>query len=145
MTSPPSPRGVHHVAIGVRDLPAVEAFYTSVLGLPVQRRWPRAGGGAGDRSVWLDLGGGAFLALESVESPAPGGTRDPGDYLTGGYLMAALAIGREERPRWEARFAAGGVPVVRRTPYTIYVEDPEGNRVGLSHWPEPAEMPPDQP
>ncbi|HVT06586.1 MAG TPA: VOC family protein [Polyangia bacterium] len=139
MTPPPSPRGVHHVAIGVRDLPAVEAFYTSVLGLAVQRRWPRADGGAGDRSVWLELGGGAFLALELVEPAAADATRD-----ARGYLMAALVIGRADRAGWEARFAAAGVPVVRRTPYTLYVEDPEGNRVGLSHWPEPAEMPPVQ-
>lgn len=144
MTLPVQPaplaRGVHHLAIGVRDLPAVEAFYTGILGLPVQRRWPRADGGAGDRSVWLELGGGAFLALESVEAPIAGGSRDQG-----GYLMAALAIGRDDRPRWEARFAAAGVAVVRRTAYTLYVDDPEGNRVGLSHWPEPAEAPPGQP
>ena len=137
---PPPTRGVHHVAIGVRDLPAVEAFYTAVLGLPVQRRWPWPDGGAGDRSVWLDLGGGAFLALESVEAPAAAGPRDGA-----GYLMAALAIGRDDRARWEARFAAAGVAIVRRTPYTLYVEDPEGNRVGLSHWPEPAEAPPGRP
>jgi catechol 2,3-dioxygenase-like lactoylglutathione lyase family enzyme len=137
---PAPPRGVHHVAIGVRDMPAVEAFYTGVLGLPVQRRWPRTDGGAGDRSVWLDLGGGAFLALERAEAAAAAGTADGA-----GYLMAALAIGRDERPRWEARFAAVGVAVARRTAYTLYVDDPEGNRVGLSHWPEPAEAPPGQP
>ncbi|HLK89368.1 MAG TPA: VOC family protein, partial [Polyangia bacterium] len=42
--------GVHHVAIGVRDLAACEAFYTGVLGLSVVRRWP-AEDGAGERSV----------------------------------------------------------------------------------------------
>ncbi|MES1207732.1 MAG: VOC family protein [Pseudomonadota bacterium] len=133
-------RGVHHVAIGVRDLPAVEAFYAGILGLPVQRRWPRTDGGAGDRSVWLDLGGGTFLALERVET-AGGEAKSERD----GYLMAALAIGRDDRPHWEARLAAAGVAVARRTAYTLYVDDPEGNRVGLSHWPEPAEAPPGQP
>ena len=59
--------------------------------------------------------------------------------------MAALAIARDDRSRWEARFAAAGVAVARRTAYTLYVDDPEGNRVGLSHWPEPAEAPPGQP
>ncbi len=145
---PLRPRGVHHVAIGVRDLAAVEAFYTGVLGLAVQRRWPRADGGAGDRSVWLDLGGGAFLALElalglaleSVEAPASHAKSD-----RDGYLMAALAIERHERPGWEARLAAAGVAVARRTAFTLYVDDPEGNRVGLSHWPEPAEPPAGQP
>jgi catechol 2,3-dioxygenase-like lactoylglutathione lyase family enzyme len=126
--------GVHHVAVGVRDLATCEAFYTGVLGLPVLRRWPAADG-VGDRSVWLDLGRGAFLALERVAGPAPApgaaGERH-------GYLMIAVAIPRAARAEWEARLAAAGVAVVHRTPYTLYVADPEGNRVGLSHWPDAA-------
>ncbi len=124
--------GVHHVAVGVRDLAACEAFYTGVLGLPVLRRWPAADG-AGERSVWLDLGRGAFLALERVAgaAPAPGAAAD-----RPGYLMIAVAIARAARAKWEARLAAAGVAVVHRTPYTLYVADPEGNRVGLSHWPD---------
>ena len=47
-----------------------------------------------------------------------------------GYLMAALAIGRDDRPRWEARSGATGVAVVLRTAYAVYVDDPEGNPVG---------------
>lgn len=127
-----APGGVHHVAIGVRDLARCEAFYTGVLGLPVLRRWPAADG-TGDRSVWLDLGRGAFLALERVAGAAPAG-------VSGGpgYLMVALAIARAARGAWEARLGAAGVAVVHRTDYTLYVADPEGNRVGLSHWPDPA-------
>jgi glyoxylase I family protein len=124
---------VSHVAIAVRDLPACEAFYTSVLRLPVQRRWTRTQGG--DRSVWLDLGDGAFLALERADS-LPAGPRPAG--TVEGYVLLALTIKVGERAAWEAALTAAGVPVVRRTAYTIYVEDPEGNRIGLSHWPEPA-------
>ena len=120
---------VSHVAIAVRDLPACESFYTSVLRLPVQRRWPRIAGG--DRSVWLDLGGGAFLALERADS-LPAAPRSPGP--TEGYVLLALTIGAGDRAAWEASLAAAGVPVVRRTPYTLYVEDPEGNRIGLSRF-----------
>ncbi|HVV52906.1 MAG TPA: VOC family protein [Polyangia bacterium] len=127
-----APGGVHHVAIGVRDLAACEAFYTGVLGLPVLRRWPAAGA-PGDRSVWLDLGGGAFLALERAAAGAPR-PAEPAH----GYLMIALAIPRAARADWEARLAAAGAAVVHRTDYTLYVADPEGNRVGLSHWPEAA-------
>ena len=136
-----APGGVHHLAIAVRDLPATAAFYEAVLGLPVLRRWPatqgaveRAGSVPGSekefRSVWMDLGGGAFLALErTAAGPAARDDQTPG------FQMVALRIARAE---WEARFAAAGVPVVHRTAYTIYVRDPEGNRVGLSHWPEEA-------
>jgi catechol 2,3-dioxygenase-like lactoylglutathione lyase family enzyme len=138
MKQPEAAGGVHHLAIGVRDLASVEAFYTSVLGLKVQRRWPRTDGGAGDRSVWLDLGGGAFLALERADAAAPARAAEPAGE---GYLMAALAIAPDQRAVWEAWLAAAGVAIVRRTAYTLYVDDPEGNRVGLSHWPQAAPEP----
>lgn len=132
---PAAPGGVHHVAIAVRDLGALEAFYTQVLGLPILRRWPMAvDDEKGDRSVWLDLGGGAFLALERAEVAGQGAPAD----RTQGYLMIALRITRTARPEWEARLAAAGVAVVRRTAFTLYVADPEGNQVGLSHWPDAA-------
>jgi predicted enzyme related to lactoylglutathione lyase len=28
------------------------------------------------------------------------------------------------------------VALYHQTPFTIYCTDPEGNRIGLSHWPE---------
>ena len=139
-----APGGVHHVAIAVRDLGAVEAFYTAVLGLPILRRWPMPGEMTGDdqrdRSIWCDLGGGAFLALEraaegEVAREGAGGARGHG------YLMIALRITRAARADWEARLAAAGVAIVHRTAYTLYVADPEGNRVGLSHWPDAAAEP----
>ncbi len=137
---PAVPGGVHHVAIGARDLAALEAFYTQVLGLPILRRWPTSGDDPRDRSVWCDLGGGAFLALERAaggDVAREGGTADGGQ----GYLMIALRITRAARAEWEARLAAAGVAVVHRTAYTLYVADPEGNRVGLSHWPDAAAEP----
>ena len=134
-----APAGVHHVAIAVGDLEAVEAFYTGVLGLPILRRWPVAGDEKRDRSVWLDLGEGAFLALERGDAEVvPAGAPA---YRTQGYLMIALRITRAARADWEARLAAAGVAVVDRTAYTLYVVDPEGNRVGLSHWPDAAQSP----
>lgn len=133
--------GFHHFAIQVRDLPAAERFYAGLLGLRVLRRWPcsdeqRAAGRGGERSLWLALGAaeaGGFLALEACEGePAPAPFRDgrPGLHLL------ALRIGAGERAAWEARLAAAGVEVVHRSPFTLYVRDPEGNRVGLSHWPD---------
>jgi glyoxylase I family protein len=126
---------VHHVAIQVRDLAAATAFYRDVLGLTEQRRWPAADG-AGDRSVWLDLGGGAFLALERVDG-APAAEEAWLSTAPGLHLLA-LRVSPAARREWEARFATAGVAIVHRTAYTLYVRDPEGNRIGLSHWPDEA-------
>jgi glyoxylase I family protein len=130
------PAAVHHVAIQVADLPRMERFYREVLGLPVLRRWVRPEG-TGDRSVWLELGGGAFLALETVAAEAA--PVDPAGRP--GYYLVALRIGAATRAGWLARLAAAGVSVYRRTDYTLYLRDPEGNRVGLSHFPEPGPKP----
>jgi glyoxylase I family protein len=122
--------GVHHIALLVRDLLRVEAFYRDVLGLPVLRRWPAADG-KGERSVWLDSGGGSFLALERT-------TADERSREGPGWHFVALAIAGAERATWERRLADAGVSVEHRTAFTLYVRDPEGNRVGLSHWPDEA-------
>ena len=125
-----TPPAIHHLAIQVTDLVRVERFYRDTLALPVLRRWPRADG-SGDRSVWLTVGGDAFLALESV----PHGEIASPDERPGFHLLA-LKIARPDRHAWVRRLEAAGHPIYRRTPYTIYVRDPEGNRIGLSHWPD---------
>ncbi len=122
----------HHLAIQCADLAACERFYRDVLGLPVLRRWAAEGGG--DRSVWLAVGEG-FLALERASV-----AQELGRWRDGkaGLHLAAFRIGREERSVWEARLAALGVPVVHRTRWSLYLRDPEGNRIGLTHYPEDA-------
>ena len=122
--------GVHHVALRCVDLERAEGFYRSVLGLEVLRRWPREGGG--DRSVWLALGAG-FLALERAD-----GAGEPGGFhqAPAGWHAVALTISLKARPLWEERLAARGVEVARRTRWSLFFSDPEGNRVALTHWPE---------
>ena len=123
------PGPIHHLAVKVADLARAEAFYALVLGLPVLRRWPSPDG-KGERALWLDLGAGAFLAVERASEDGPGKTEDaPGIHLV------ALAIPPGERGAWIDRLAQAGYPVYHQTEHTLYVRDPEGNRVGLSHWP----------
>ena len=132
--------GVHHLAVVVRDLGAAEAFYGGVLGLEVTRRHEDAAGKP--RAVWMALapGGGAthasFLALERTEA-ALADAPLRGDVAPGWHCVA-LAIDRAERDAWRTRLAASGHPVVRETAYTLYVRDPEGALVALSHWPDAA-------
>ena len=126
-------RGFHHLAIQCTELERCERFYREVLGLPVIQRGQDPEGR--QRSVWLGLGDGAFLALERAgEPPTP---RPWGDQQAGLHLVA-LRIGAGERAGWEARLASAGVEVVHRSRWTIYLRDPEGNRIGLSHHPEDA-------
>jgi catechol 2,3-dioxygenase-like lactoylglutathione lyase family enzyme len=115
------------VAIKVRDLAACERFYAGELGLRVVAR--PAGPDGAPRSIWLDCGDGALLMLERGEG---GPDAAPLADEAAGLHLIALRIPRAERDGWAARLA-----VVAATPYTLYVRDPEGNRVGLSHHPEP--------
>lgn len=128
------PQGVHHWAVQVHDLPRAERFYSDVLRLPVLRRWPNATG-EGERSVWLDAGGGTFVALERATATGDG-------MGATGAPLVALHIGAGQREAWRSHLAAHGCSVYKVSPYTLYVRDPEGNAVGLSHWPVAAEDPP---
>ena len=126
-----SPSAVHHVAIKVRDLARAERFFVQTLGLAVLRRWP-AQDGSGCRSLWLDLGAGAFLALERSDNE-----REPLHPDGPGLHLVALRIERAERQAWIDRLVGAGAPPYHQTAFTIYCQDPEGNRIGLSHWPDP--------
>ena len=112
---------MHHLAIQVFDLERVRDFYVNVLGLRELGR-PR------DGSVWLDCAG-SVLMLERVDGVA---AEEPFHTARLGPHLLALAIGADEREAWEQRLAACHTPIVERTAHTLYVRDPEGNRVGLS-------------
>ena len=124
--------GFHHLAIQVKALEDVAGFYREVLGL---REIERHHGDDGRlQSIWLDVGGGGFLALERVESPP---SPDPA-FRDGrpGLFLVALRVPRTDRPRIHAELERRGIPLVHETRWTLYVRDPEGNRVALSHHPE---------
>jgi len=124
------------MALQVVDLPRQEAFYRELFELPVLQRWPDGQGG--ERSVWLGLDGG-FLALEK----APAGEVVPprgefGDARVGFYVFA-LRIEKSERQAWEARLEKAGVAIERRTGFSLFFRDPEGNRLAVSHHPHGVE------
>jgi catechol 2,3-dioxygenase-like lactoylglutathione lyase family enzyme len=125
--------GFHHLAIQVHSLENVSAFYRDVLGLPEQARLTRPDGTL--RSIWLTIPGG-FLALEAVDaSPEPTPFRHP---RTGHHLLA-LRIARSDRAEIRRTLEENGIPIEHESGWTLYVRDPEGNRIGLSHHPEAAD------
>lgn len=131
MAVPPiAPFGIHHLAIQCRNLASMARFYEKVLRLTLERRWPAADG-SGDRAVWLRTGT-SVLALEACEGePRPPAWQDS----AAGFHLLAFEIHWQNRDIWLQHLAHCGVPVVHQTPWTLYVRDPEGNRVGLSHFP----------
>jgi catechol 2,3-dioxygenase-like lactoylglutathione lyase family enzyme len=123
--------GFHHLAIQVRDVERVTAFYREVLGFSELKRHYRADGSL--RSVWVEVPGGGFLALEEVSGePEPGPFRNERP----GLFLLAFRIPRSARAGAVETFARAGVPLENETKWTLYVRDPEGNRVALSHHPE---------
>jgi hypothetical protein len=126
-----SPARLHHLAVVVADLTRAERFYGGILGLAVLQRFSDSQGAP--RSIWLELQG-AFLALERAEMPA-GPTRTD---QAPGFHCVALAIAPSERDAWRVRLQAAGCAIVRESSFTLYVRDPDGNLVGLSHHPHAA-------
>lgn len=116
---------LHHLAIQVHDIDRAVAFYAGVLGLVETRRQPH--------SVWLDADG-VILMLER----ASGDVVDrPWTSDAPGLHLVALTIEASQRAAWRERLAAAGHPVVAETKFTLYVRDPEGNRIAFSHYPHP--------
>lgn len=115
---------IHHVALAVADPALSEVFYSGLFGWPVAKRWYAEDGAL--RSVWLHLPDGALLMLE----------RGLGDAGPGGWRLVAFTIALAERDLWRRKCAAAGASICGETVYSLYFNDRDGNRVGLSHWPD---------
>lgn len=133
---PPSPRprlvGAHHLALKVRDVEGVAAFWARTLALPVVARHLFPDGSL--RSIWLDAG----ILLMVERSGVPGEShpaRGPFAADPPGYHLLALRAPATDRAPWMAHLTRSGVAVEGRTGSTLYLRDPEGNRIGLSCWP----------
>ncbi len=100
----------------------VVEFYRRALGLRELRRPARSA-----RSVWLAAGG-AIVMIERSErgEPAiPKGSRE----------LVAFGVSETEHRRLRARLERLGVPFDGETSFTSYFRDPDGRRVGISHFP----------
>ncbi len=119
--------GLHHLALKAENVPKTAHFYSEILGLAeVQRHQDKAG----LRSIWLRLGH-QLLMVERAEMP---GAKREAEFQCDppGWHLLALSIEADTQAQWRAHFKAHRIPVVHSTDFTLYVQDPEGNRVGLS-------------
>ena len=115
---------VHHLALRVSDCARAAAFYSGLLGLPELRRFEDA---SGLRSIWLRAGDVVLMLETSLRGRGP---------AEGSGHLLALSVG--SLADWEARLQAAGVAVDDRTPHTLYVRDPDGHRIGLTVYENPA-------
>ena len=130
----PSLLGLHHLALNVRDLPVMKRFYVEVLGFRVE--WePDA------ENVYLTSGtyNVALYAVAATTGRGGGGSGDgafqPLDHL--GVLVARPA----DVDAWAAYLQEQGA-VLEGPPRThrdgarsLYVRDPENNRVQIIYHP----------
>ncbi|MFZ9886244.1 MAG: VOC family protein [Myxococcota bacterium] len=122
-------RALHHVALGARDVETVAAFYRDVFGLPEVTRHCTPSGEL--RSVWLTLGD-SLLMIERTSCP-PHRVEGVG----AGPFLLALRCSITERESLEASLRQAGSTIEERSGFTSYARDPEGNRVAISHYPDP--------
>lgn len=122
---PPASLAFSHVGIFVRDLPAMERFYTTVLGLLVTDR--------GD----LPSGSLVFLSREPTEHHQLvlcTGRPEDARFTTINQLSFRVGSLSELRAIHELLHAGGATdvqPIDHGISWSIYARDPEGNRVEL--------------
>jgi hypothetical protein len=116
---------VHHIALRTADVPRLVAFYREVVGLALDE----TARGRSTGSVWL-------LADRTLVMVEPRGPGEP-DVGGGSMDLVAFAIEPADRAAFSARLARAGVAVEQETAFTLYFRDPDGRRVGVSHFPHP--------
>lgn len=120
---------LHHIAVGSADVSRLAQFYRDVFGLVERARHLHPDGSV--RSIWLDLGS-TLLMIEHSQQAAR-----PVDGVGAGPFLLAFRVSPAERERLELELGSRGQPIESRTTYTSYSRDLDGNRVAISHYPDP--------
>ncbi len=109
---------IHHIALRVKDCAASARFYEQAFRLREIRRVESEGA---LRAIWLRAGDTVLMLEHSIRGAGP--AEGSGHVL----IFPARDLAEAER-----RLADLGIRVADRTPKTLYVEDPDGHRTGLS-------------
>jgi catechol 2,3-dioxygenase-like lactoylglutathione lyase family enzyme len=120
---PVHPGRLHHLALRSAEPERSARFYADVIGLRDVRRAAAPDGSV--RAIWLALDG-AVLMIERALKVPQGRSEGSGHVLA--FAVADLGP-------WEVHLRACAVDVADRTESTLFVQDPDGHRVGLSVYP----------
>jgi catechol 2,3-dioxygenase-like lactoylglutathione lyase family enzyme len=110
---------MHHCAIRVRRIEQAAAFYHDALALIELRRSEARDGTL--ESIWLAAGDTILMLERSLRGTGP--TEGSGH---------VLAFEVDDLEATERRLTELGILITDRTEYTLYVQDPDGHRVGLT-------------
>lgn len=132
MANPIAVQGFDHIVLRVRDKDRMIGFYTQVLGLSVDRDRP-------DLGLTHIRAGSQMIDLVTLDGPL-GRTGGAGPAAEGRNLdHFALQVRPFDEPAIRAHLAAHDIAIVEEGPrygaagdgFSLYVLDPEGNRVEL--------------
>ena len=110
---------VHHIAFRTDDPETLSQFYEGVLGLTRIREQP-------GYSIWLELGS-AVLMLEKRSEDEPANR-------PGALDMIAFHVTEAQREFLGKKLTQNGVEIEDGGQYTTYFRDPDGRRIGISHY-----------
>ena len=121
-------RGIHHIALNVKDLDRAENFYTDVLGFQVTNRFSK-----GLRHLMLETGNAAIALFESPELEV----KEAISLLSEeGYLHLALEADPADFENIIKELQSKNIhinngPVKRGDGESIYFNDPDDNHLEI--------------
>ncbi len=133
LARPNSTLCIHHLALLVSDLENADKFYRGILGLKEEKRWFYEDGKT-VRSIWLRTGENSRLMLEQATDETNRRTEG-----RGGWHLLALEIQANESQVWREYLSSKGITIADESDFSLYIDDPEGNKLALSHWPHALE------
>ncbi|HXC50101.1 MAG TPA: VOC family protein [Candidatus Limnocylindrales bacterium] len=110
---------LHHLAFRTADVAALASFYREMFGFEVVRD-------ALPKSLWLALGADAVLMIEArtdAETPIAAGSMELVAFRADERTLSHVRERARERDCYDGE-----------TPFTVYVRDPDGRRIGVSNY-----------
>ncbi len=129
MREPERASRLHHLALGSAEVERLARFYAECFGLAESARHFDERGRL--RSIWLDLVG-SILMIERTDDPPR-----RVDGVAAGPFLIAFRISKSERADVERLLVARGCRIENGTAFTSYTRDLDGNRIAISHYPDP--------